>query len=667
MANKEQIIRVDEFDPSIIDDMPVQPKGNKKRGGSRLYLADPITFDIECSSLTESELSFMYIWQMQITDDLTVIGRTWDEFRDMYDIINEHVGNGHMIVCYVHNLSYEWQYLKDVIPIDDVFALDDRKVLKFMSGRIEFRCSYLHSNMSLSKFLKSMNVPDQKTELDYSVIRYPWTILTDEEIRYCVNDVKGLREALIIEMQRDGDDLYTIPLTSTGYVRRDAKDALKGYQRYIKKMLPDREIFDMLRAAFRGGNTHANRYNADRVIRATDEYPINSYDISSSYPSVLMSEKYPTIFVPGDIDYLYLYIQHGKACLMTIRLFDVRLKDESFPVPYIPEAKCNYVIDPILDNGRIIRASALEMTITEVDLSIIEEEYIFEYEIVKLFVAPKRPLPERFKDLLMNIYRQKTALKGAGDEYAYQKIKNKFNSFYGMCVQNPCKQTMIFRNGVLIPDESKTEDDMIADYKNKGWLPYQWGVWCTAYARRKLEDGIMAVDNDGFLYCDTDSVKMVGDYEFEFDLLNTMYQYDKWSAVDKNNRIHYLGIFEKDNDKPIRAFCTLGAKKYVYEDDDGLHITISGVDKRIGAEELGSIENFRDGFIFTKAGGVEAIYNDYRNERKYITVEGRRIRITSNVYLKPSTYTLSLDFEYKRLINYLMNVDIKRFVYYDYD
>ena len=63
----------------------------------------------------------------------------------------------------------------------------------------EFRCSYLHSNMSLEVFLEKMGVEDLKQsgeEFDYSKIRYPWTPLSDQEMKYIVNDVKGLVEAL---------------------------------------------------------------------------------------------------------------------------------------------------------------------------------------------------------------------------------------------------------------------------------------------------------------------------------------------------------------------------------------------------------------------------------------------------------------------------------------
>lgn len=660
----EQILTVDQLDPDLLRHLPVKKRGSRKRTKHN-YLQDPCTFDIETSNIDDLQQAVMYIWQFQLTAEITVIGRTWEEFRTFVRLINGTLPDDVKMVVYVHNLSFEFQYLKSVIPVDSVFAMDSRKVLKFDSGKLEFRCSYIHSNMSLRRFLQNMHVADQKTELDYSVVRYPWTALNDEELRYCINDVKGLREALIYEMEKDGDDLYTIPLTSTGYIRREAKDALKGYGGYIRKMLPDLDVFLMLRQAFRGGNTHANRWNAGRIIYSCPGYEINSYDISSSYPSVLLSELYPTAFHAADPEYLAMYLRHGCACLMEISLYDLKLKDDRWPVPYIAEAKCLQVDDPIRDNGRILQASAAKMVITEVDLDIIQEEYQFSgLYVSKLYVANKRRLPIRFRSLLIEMYRQKTELKGT-DEYLYGKVKNKFNSFYGMTVQNPIRPELIFQDGLLVEDTSKTAADLVEEYQRTGWLPYQWGVWCTAYARRKLEDGMRIVHPDAFLYTDTDSIKYVGNYDQEFKQLNQRYITYDASATDMVGKTHYIGIFEKDNEKPIDAFITLGAKKYAYQDADGIHLTVSGVAKKAGAAELGTLDNFREGFVFRKAGGQEAIYNDAPDVSS-VTIDGHHLDITSNIYLRDSTYTLSTTGEYRRLINFLSNIDIKRILYDDY-
>ena len=71
-------------------------------------------------------------------------------------------------------------------------------------------------------------------------IRYPRTKLSRHELEYCINDVRGLVEAVKAQMARDGDNLYTIPMTSTGYPRREMKRAMRLYCRQaLRDMQPN--------------------------------------------------------------------------------------------------------------------------------------------------------------------------------------------------------------------------------------------------------------------------------------------------------------------------------------------------------------------------------------------------------------------------------------------
>lgn len=643
----------------LFSDLELLPAGHKKSKSK--YVNGLFAFDIETTNIDEIGQAIMYIWQCQISSDITVIGRTWNDFRYFYDHVNEALAGN--IVCLVHNLSFEYQFLKSVIPVDDVFAMDTRKVLKFTSGRFEFRCTYIHSNMNLARYMKAMDVPEefQKKTMDYKRKRYPWTRIKKEDLQYAVNDVAGLRIAYLNEMEKDGDNLYTIPLTSTGYIRRMAKETIRRSGYYIRDMLPDREVFDMLRSEFRGGNTHANRWNANLLIRNEE---IWSYDISSSYPSVMLTERFPCAFVEHDPKRLKEMIKAGRACLFRIRMFDVKLKNDFWGCPYISKSKCEIINGGDFDNGRVLSADAIQCVLNEIDLEIIASEYSFRFEILKLYTARKTMLPYAFREMLMQLYRDKTELKGV-DDYLYGKAKNKFNSCYGLTVQNPCKPEITFQEGVLKESEID-EDELIRRYHATGWLPYQWGCWVTAYARLKLEKGLRAIPAEDFIYADTDSIKFIGDHHCAFKKLNEALIQPDLYAIDKKGNKHFIGIYEQENDRSYKAFKTLGAKKYCYVDaDDQLHLTVSGVSKSKGAEELKKIENFKEGFIFYEAGGSEAVYNDFPPMDHY-TIKGHDVEITSNIMLLDSTYTLGLTEEYRRLINLLSNIDVKTKIYHDY-
>lgn len=659
----------DTYNAQIVARLPIQKKAGRKKRGQPDYLDCVTAFDIETTLINKYKQSVLYHWQFQIKTT-TITGRTWEEFRRFYDRLQDAIPEGCALVCYVHNLSYEWQWLRSVIPVDSVFAMDKRKILKFVSGKIEFRCSYLWTNMSLDRFLRSMDVPAKKIKgFDYTKKRYPWTKLSKAELQYCINDVKGLTQAAIKKLKADGDDLYTVPMTSTGYSRRLAKQSLKGMQRIIWHWLPDLEVFRGLRDEFRGGDTHGHRKNANRLLRV-GMYGIDRMggkDISSSYPAQLYKEKYPKQFIPAEPQYLLDYINYGKACLFYISFENIRLKNDDFGDPYLSKAKCTNIVDPVYDNGRILKAQALRTCLNEIDFAIVAAEYDFDgYICEQLWIAQKAYLPQSFRDLLMETYTAKTELKGvAGMEYEYNHQKGLFNSFYGMMVQNPCKPDYVYdpATGLLNEDMSKSEEELIAQYKRNGWLPYQWGVWCTSYARLQLHRGIHCVDPLDFLYCDTDSVKYVGNYDKEFNQLNKMYRDKAASAVDPAGKRHYLGVYEDDAE--YLAFKTMGAKKYAYEDMQGkLHITISGVNKKLGAEELGSIDKFTEGFVFRKAGGTESIYND-DPPVKEIRIQGHKLQIISNIAIMDSTYTLGLAMDYKRLLAFLNASDIRYSLHYE--
>lgn len=656
------IYNCDTYPYGIIDITPCQKRrrGNQgRRNNERKYKDVIAAFDIETTNDDESRQSFMYIWQFQMGEQ-TIMGRTWDEFRRFLGTLTEHLKQNEYIVIFVHNLSFEFQFLRGIYDFEpeEIFAMDSRKVLKCeMMEHFEFRCSYLQTNMSLAQFTSKMGVENVKLsgeDFDYSKARYSWTPLTDLELQYCINDVKGLVQAMTKQMSLEDDSLYTLPLTSTGYVRRDVKAAMRHFNKFeLRDMLPDYNVFCMLREAFRGGNTHANRYYSGLIMK-----DVQSYDRASSYPDVQINCLFP--MSPwlreenADIDRVLLKIyKHRRACLMRVAFHNIRLTDPGWGAPYLAKAKCRSVLDPEVDNGRILSARYLETTITDIDFKIIMDEYTFDYmDVGDFYHCRYGVLPKQLRNTVLQYFHDKTTLKGVpGQELYYMKQKNKLNSIYGMSVQSPVKQTIDYINGEFI-ERTDDENELLEKAKQRAFQSYAWGVWTTAHARYELEKAIKLV-GIGFIYCDTDSVKYVGKANFSKlnSELRNRSKKNSAMAVDPQGEAHYLGVWEHDGS--YKTFRTWGAKKYVYTNVDGtLGVTIAGVNKSKGAEELasrGGITAFRPGFVFRKAGGLESVYND-DPEVKEIIREGHVQPITSNVYMYDSEYTVGITWEYLRIL-----------------
>ena len=676
------VVKCADFQPERYFSKPPLLKNRKGNPGGkkRHYIGITTAFDIETTLIDSVEQSVMYIWQWQFGEDYTVIGRTWEEFLDLQKRIKAVLPEDRWLVVYVHNLSYEFQFLKGIYSFfpDDVFAVASRKVVKAdMWGCFEFRCSYKLTNMSLKQFTSKMMVKHQKLsgeEFDYGVKRYPWTELTDEELEYCINDVLGLVEAVNALMARDGDTLQTIPLTSTGYVRRNAKRALKDgsvHHNFVYSILPDIETYRALREAFRGGNTHANRYYAGDIVEN-----VHSADRSSSYPAVMCNCEFPmsafTPILPKDLnpDYISrcITIRH-KALLLRIGIKHLRLRDPFWGCPYLSKDKCRNIHKSVdtEDNGRILEAEYLETTITDIDLKIIMEEYKGEIIFLQGWYASYKKLPQALINEVIKYYKDKTELKGvAGQEIFYDKAKALLNSLYGMMAQDPVKHNLIFKQvGDWEEDTSLTDEEILGKSNQRAFLAYQWGVWVTAHSRDALERGIRLVqETEGadFIYCDTDSVKYIGTVDW------TGYNNDRIAeckeagsmATDPSGVTHYMGVFEtedlKDTGFAYRYFKTLGAKKYAYveREGEGVHCTIAGVNKKKGGKELdkhGGLSAFAEGFVFREAGGTQAVYNDTPT-MDHVDIEGRSLPVTANVAILPSEYTLGITGEYERIIKF---------------
>ena len=661
--------------PAELLDVPEakNPVGNNSTRTKKHILDLLCAFDIETSRVPGTEQAVCYHWQLQCgLEHPTIRGRELWQFRKLMDSFAENIKKDQTLYIFVHNLSYEFHFLRGVYPelsAEDVFSLKPRKPVKvrLYGGKIELRCSYILTNMSLGEWTSKMQVEHQKLSgdaFDYDAVRYPWTDLTEEQLDYCRNDVLGLVEALWVQLNINDDTLSSIPLTSTGYIRRSVKRVMKNWSYYgLQAIQPDPEVYLALREAFRGGDTHCNRFLAGVILKN-----VKSVDKSSAYPDACVNyDEFPMgtfrRSIKKTLKWAKQLIRLHRAVLMRVRFTNLRLRDEFDPCPYISFSKVRgvKVYECQLDNGRILTAPHAETTLTDIDWCIIEAQYEWDsVEVLDMWDTRKGFLPDILRSLIISYYEDKTKLKGVqGQEVYYVKSKNLLNSVYGLQAQDPCKPTTVY-------DDSQedifsvVEGDIPALLEKSRRQPYgsyQWGVYCTAIARRELRKMITKAGDD-FVYCDTDSVKVLGDLDvskYNRDKIRTS-TLNGAKAVDPSGEAHYMGVFEDDGQ--YDRFVSLGAKKYAYEDKKGLHITIAGVGKKAGARELekaGGLEAFKDGMKFVEGGGTEAVYNDHTSTE--IEIDGHKLYIGPNIYLKPSTYTLGITDDYLRI---LQNAELVR-------
>lgn len=699
----------------ILDDVDFIKKGKSD------YVSNiPCVFDIETTSFVvkaiddngkpyDKKQSCMYAWVYGM-NGRCIRGRTWEDFIKVLERLKGiyELNIKRRLIIYIHNLSFEFQFFKKYFKWSKVFCLEARKpIYAITEDGFEFRCSYLLSGFSLEKLgdnLTKYKVNKRVGDLDYSLLRHSQTELTDTEWGYILNDGLVVMAHIQEEIERMGD-ITKLPTTKTGYVRqmcrqRCIKDTQGNYKRRIKQLDLTVEEYEELKRAFGGGFTHANHnwvgktLEVGRTINYTKINSIGSFDLTSSYPTTAVSEKFPMSaprqIVIKDYDDLIAKLEN-YCCLFEIKLYDVRAKVDF--EHYISQSKCSYIDEAILDNGRVVEAKCLQMTITEQDYFIIEEMYDWEdMQVGDFNIFHKDYLPKELIEVILDLYSDKTTLKDIEDKIVeYMVAKGMINSVYGMMVTDPCKDEITYDNIKEWTCE-KLDTAKLISYYNKNqqrFLYYAWGIWITAYARTNLFKLLLKIKDD-YVYADTDSLKVVNyekyvhyfeDYnkEIEKKINKCLYHYNigyqKAKPKNKKGVAKPLGVW--DFEGRLNRFKTLGAKRYLYEKEDGhMVLTISGVSKTLGLEYLQYtykttqkiFDNFKEGLIFPatyKKKNDNTIYkgcgklthtylDDYMSG--YLTdYQGKTYAYCefSGVHLENTSYNMSLSEQFK---NYLKGV-----------
>ena len=662
---------------------------SKKKGNEKTtYSDDILTFDIEVSSAwlkngkvisytkgkdsdywnSLQPLCISYLWQFSFNDKV-YYGR---ELRDFEEVLKD-LPKDINVVIWVHNLAYEFHFLVNFLKWKTVFARTPHKPMKAIPldyPNIEFRCSYVLTRLSLRTWGNELGVY-KDTPIDYEKLRTPLTPLTEEELHYGSQDCIVVYEGIKTYLKRYGH-LRDIPLTQTGTVRRDVKELLtsdSNYVKFIKKLVPSNaDEYKMLMDVFAGGYTHANKKYSGTV----QEGYIEHYDFASSYPTVMVAEKYPmgkwvnTTYYknfPRETDF------EDKAYIFKLKFTNIVCQTHN---TYIQFSKCECK-DYMLDNGRVLKASSLTITITEQDYLTIKETYSWDnMELLEMYETPKRYLPKQFVEYILQLYKNKTELKDVeGKEDLYAQSKQYINSMYGMCV------TAILQADVKFDGENWYIEELTKEKINEklnkltSWYPrekryflsYSWGCWVTAYARRNLWKCIIDCDSD-ILYCDTDSIFVLGKKDFSWyneEVTNKLKTACEVQELDfsmtrpktKNGKEKPLGIFAPEDS--CSEFISLGAKRYVERriNDNKLHLTVSGINK--GAVDLlnNDIYNFRDGFNFDKdAECVQKQLSTYITTMPDVVYpDGYVSTYRCGINMRRNGYLLTITDEYKELLS----------------
>ena len=586
----------------------------KKYSNENFYVLDIETSKLEKEIDGEkipltTWLAYGYISKYNIAGERenTLFFRTWEQLKKRLDYINLH--SNYKKLVFVHNLAFEGDFLlKNIAPVKDFCSNSTHGFISLnLCGldKIEFRCSYRLSDMSLRELGKTIGM--KKLEDDYANY-LPKDKIPEKSKEYCQRDCDIVGKYIATVIKEYGS-LNDIPFTKTGRVRKVMQNFYQQTETRDCKwdLMPDDKCYDLITKAFMGGITTTNpRYTGIELKK------VYSYDIASSYPFVMLSEKFPSQMEYHDDILTLRELKKHKHFICKIRLKNLRSKYEW---GWLASSKCDIEdeISCILWNGKILQADELITTLTDVDVENLLMVYEFEnYDILESCISDEDDkLPQCYIRTIQHFarakYNAKKEYKKNPTQENYDKMvraKGDFNSIYGMCVQKLVQEEFTIDEFGLWEKKDKQYKQTKKHIKRN----FLYGVYITAYARRNLLRGITQNCSFNFVYCDTDSIKFIGKNEFE-DFNSVLEEYKDDESIYGLGRFEYEGYYQH--------FITFGAKKYCYKRKGKTETVVAGLPRGVPIK----FEQFKCGTFWAHCKNAHVYICDDKDKIK-ITDEG---------------------------------------------
>lgn len=590
------------------------------------------------------------------------------------------------ILCYIHNLSYEFSWLKtsyyEFYKNKNWFEYDEKGILEtssFMGDsprkpfkmvfknlpKIEFRCSYKLTNKSIATIGENVGLPKLDKQDGYKSTYTPYSLLPKEEYEYNYRDleliVMGIHH-LIFQgdgyQPRNSTELSSI-YSSTSYIKKCmnkllGKNAWYMALKYVKLKPRTIEQYSLIDKAYVGGWTHSNYlYNGMTL------YKVHSIDLTSAYPSEMVSRKYPTRIYDATWEkYIRIARVEKVGFIAKFRFTNIKSKID---MSYIPSSKCTSIAKgTVLNNGKIFKSDEIEIIINDVQFALIKEMYDIESIEVDnnnfLLLTHWEYLPKYYTDAIYKYANIKTELKEVlsnmketDKDYAYinneyMKSKNILNGIYGTHGMRYLRPQITKEGKQLKPDISDFDEKM--ESIRRKYFDMIIASYITTYTHETLFKGMKEVMSNGgtILYCDTDSIKFHydGDVKELVEKINA-----KISPLNEIGKMFNkdFGFCSFDYEKTYTRFKYLGAKKYTWEHDGYIGVTVAGVPKRFSEflnknEKLKKIwfETFDEGYTF-KQENTNKLSANYSHELEAFTYQSHVYH--DMVHLENIDYKLS--------------------------
>jgi hypothetical protein len=414
--------------------------------------------------------------------------------------------------------------------------------------------------MGLDKLAKTMKMEVSKLTIDYNKPREVGYIPNRHERKYQANDVHILCEALK-QWEQKGYNRITIGSQTLAAFKEHISQL--NFEDYFPIVSLKRN--ENFRAAYRGGYVYCNPKFQGKLVTSGCVY-----DVNSLYPYVLQSKLLP---------YGLPIVQKGGEARrndtypLSIQNITLNLKLKKNHLPCL-QAKntvgflnTEYISDTNGDMG---------FWLTNVDYETVKQNYDFVDEPIyhKAYLFKARA--DIFSGFITFFRNMKENAETEGERLIAKLFLNSLYGKFGTHPDITPKHPILKDDGhvALEIGESETRDPV--------YTPV--AAFTTAYARQLIISA--ALENfDRFLYCDTDSLHLLGTHPPNIDIHPN--RFGAFKHEDNFTRAKFLHAkcYCEEIDggiKPTIAGLTKGLRKYVNFDnfERGLYLHVTPPDKR---------------------------------------------------------------------------------------
>lgn len=545
---------------------------------------------------------------------------------------------------YFHNLKFDGQYIlyylfdhgfkfvesrKDLESHTFTALISDtgvwydieicfKKYSKNRVHKVKIYDSLKKYNMTVAEVAKTLGLPEEKGELDYDTYRPIGHKLTELEKDYIRRDVQIMARALRVKFEAGLNKMTVGSDALMDYKNRIGKDQFKKWF----PILPI-ETDQAIRHWYKGAFTYANPKYTNMLHTGKGKIIGRVFDVNSLYAFVMMLYNLP-YGIPLEFEGKYQSDEQYPLYCQMLRC-NFKLKDGYLPtiqlknnLSFIPTqylTSSERVVDGVTVNDPVtlyLTNYDMELFFKHYDVSL--EGIPNEVEYLGGFKFKSKKGEQFFGEYIPYWYDVKKQARVIKNKGLAKNAKDMLNSLYGKFALNPLiasKIPYIDDNGILQFKRGEIED------RDPIYIPM--GLFITSAARHYTISH--AQDNyDIFLYCDTDSLHLLGDTFKNLEIDNT--KLGAWKCELYITKAYYIRsksyIEEGFEKKPfIKEIKFKGKKLSIVNQKKIFKVTCAGLPAKCHNQV--TFDNFRIGAVYKdkltyqkKKGGVHLVPIEFK-------------------------------------------------------